>query len=387
MTRLKEVAYASTAGYTGLAFNIETPASAFAAQFAAEMGLSSADALALAVLARGATDYNEGGVLAAQLQPGSAHWANVAAAMAYIKRQCGLTSAFANNPGPLLFRNGGMFLRLGEAAASSSISRAAFLAELQALLAAWNAANIDDNPHQLGAPIFAASPSQASSGTAYAFGIYAAHADMALSDRRFVLATPSFVGEYQNDVIHQTSRGNALIGAYLGKWAAWWHQGKRCAPFVMTAATMISSTVCRVTFQMPPTGSAAQATLQFYSDANLPSLANQGFSYSDQSASGVTIASVALTAGSTNQIDITLSANPTGFLNPTISLGATRSPNGKTFWTTLNANVLSHNVADSDTRTVALPGLTGNAFGGGSQLPNFANHCDIVIGTTKQTAW
>jgi hypothetical protein len=238
-----------------------------------------------------------------------------------------------------------------------------------------------------------------------------AHEREALADRRFVLAGPSFMGRYQSDSVHQQSDGNALVGAYMGQWAAWWHQGKRTVPFVMMAASALSPAECdgkhygiRVTFAMPPTGSAAQKRLQFYADGKIPAFANYGFSYTDgdstfnyggPSASGITIAATPFLAtankhspGSANQIDIPLTSDPAKATNPTISLGAAITPNGVTVNGVANVHIFAHNVADSSTRSVALPGLAGKAFGeGGNKLVNFAAGCSIGLGQTLSPAW
>lgn len=293
-----------------------------------------------------------------------------------------------------------------------SVGNDGFLAELRELLAQWNAADIA-TPRS-GAPVFAAQPSSSNFTiiqAAYGFHIALAHVRAALADRRFVLAGPSFVGRYQSDCVHQQADGNAIVGAYLGQWAAWWHQGKRTTPFIMTASAVLPPAQCdgthygvRVTFAMPPTGSAAQQTLQLYTDKNIPAVANGGFCYTDgpmvfdyhaPAASGIMIAATPFLArantrapGAANQIDIPLSGDPAGARNPTISLGAGITPNGVTILGVPNAHLFVHNVADSSTRAVALPGLAGKAFGpDGNRLVNFASACAIQVGQTLAPAW
>jgi len=219
------------------------------------------------------------------------------------------------------------------------------------------------------------------------------------------------MGRYQSDAVHQQADGNALVGAYIGQWAAWWHQGKRTVPFIMTAASVLKPAECdgkhygvRVTFAMPPTGSAAQQTLQLYTDKKIPLFTNSGFTYTDgpvvfdhagAAASGIKIAAAPFLAtanthspGAANQVDIPLSGDPSGATNPTISLGAAITPNSVTVNGSPNVHIFAHNVADSSTRTLALPGLSGKAFGaGGIQLVNFASACAIGVGQTIAPAW
>jgi len=295
-----------------------------------------------------------------------------------------------------------------------SVGNDGFLAELQDMMTQWNAVDIATPRYKLGAPIFAAHPSSSNFTiieAEYGFHIALAHVREALADRRFVLAGPSFVGRYQGDAVHQQADGNAIVGAYIGQWAAWWYQGKRTVPFIMTAATVLTPEKCdgkhygvRVTFAMPPTGSAAQETLRFYTDKNIPAIVNYGFNYTDgpkifdyngPAASGITIAATPFLAGrntllpgAANQIDIPLSGNPAGAVNPTISLGAGITPNGVTIIDLPNAHIFVHNVADCSTRAVALPGLAGKAFGtDGNQLVNFASACSIRVGQTISPAW
>jgi hypothetical protein len=317
---------------------------------------------------------------------------------------------------------GNLVLTAASATASSgasdllqfSVGNDGFLAELREMVQCWNEADISEPRNPLGAPIFATHPSSSNftiGEATYGFHIALAHDREALADRRFVLAGPSFMGRYQSDSVHQQSDGNALAGAYMGQWAAWWHQGKRTAPFIMTAATALAPADCdgkhpgiRVTFAMPPTGSAAQQTLQFYTDSKIPPFANYGFTYTDgptvfnhagPSVSGITISARPFLAtanthkpGAANQIDIPLSGDPARATHPTISLGAAITPNGVAINGVLNVHVFAHNVADSSTRAVALPGLSGKAFGaGGNHLVNFASACSIELGQNLAPAW
>lgn len=295
-----------------------------------------------------------------------------------------------------------------------SIGQDGFLGELREMVELWNKVDIAEPRNALGTPIFAAHPSSANftvCEATYGFHIALAHVREALADRRFVLAGPSFMGRYQSDAVHQQADGNALVGAYIGQWAAWWYQGKRTVPFIMTAASVLKPTQCdgthygiRVTFAIPPTGSAAQQTLQFYTDSMIPKFSNYGFAYTDgvivfdhagASASGIKIAASPFLAttntnlpGAANQIDIPLSGDPSAATHPTISLGASITPNGVAVNGCNNIHIFAHNVADSSTHAVALPGLSGRAFGaGGNQLVNFASACAIEVGQTLVPAW
>jgi hypothetical protein len=326
-----------------------------------------------------------------------------------------------------------------------------FLAELRSIVAQFSASDISDAPNPGGVPIFAAMPSSQNFGANqryFQFAINAAHVTEALADRRMVVTGPSFVGPYQGDTVHGEPQQNAIVGAYQGKWAAWNLTGKRTPPFAMVSAQWIapgvtcggqSTNYCvRVTFQMPPSQpcvapgangmscasnvtAAQQQVLQLYSDSNLPSISNSGFCYLDgaypaggssfamfssstgacpSSSSGISISSVALTSGSTNQIDLVTntssSATVNGATNPTVTLGAYFTPNGVTIFGVPNAHLFAHNVANKDCTIPGNTALAGKAFknvvcdGVGTALNyliDFAAPSFIGVGQTLTTAW
>ena len=296
-----------------------------------------------------------------------------------------------------------------------------YLAELRSMVAQLSASDISDAPDPGGVPIFAALPSSSNFGgnqKFFQFAINAAYVTEALADRRMVVTGPSFMGTYQSDTVHQLPQGNAIVGAYQGKWAAWNRAGLRTPPFSMISAQRLGAGSVdgngahygvRVTFQMPPSppcvapgangqscasnvSTAQQQVLQFYSDSNIPAAANYGFCYLDgaypaggsqfamfssgttgsclPSASGIAIAATPILAtanshtagGQPNQIDIALTGDPSTATNPTITLGAYITPNGTTLFGVLNAHIFLHNVANKDCTTPANPGLSGAAF-------------------------
>ena len=306
-----------------------------------------------------------------------------------------------------------------------------YLAELKSMLAQITASDVSDAPTRGGVPIFSHVPSSTNFTPRelyYGFQVNAANGAAGLADRRFVVTGPSFAaGPYQSDGVHGLPRQNAMVGAYMGKWAAWYYLGYRTAPFVMTQASIIAPAACdgthyciRVSFLMPPsqpsgTATAAQQqTLQIYTDANIPSVTNAGFCYMDGAyaaggsnfpnycgtpASGITISSVALAnteGGANNQIDLRMSANPSSATNPTVSLGA-RSSSVTLFGS--GANVFVHNVANQDCTLAANAGIVSNSYGfpqplagcaggaGSKYLIDFAAPSFITVGQALSTAW
>ena len=311
---------------------------------------------------------------------------------------------------------------------------AGYLAELKSMVAMVSASDISDAPDPRGVPIFAHVPSSTSFGSGnpekiFGFQTFYANVTEGLADRRFVVTGPSFMGPYQlDDSLHNGPVGNALIGSYMGKWAGWYYLGRRTAPFAMISASMpnghSSPYVVRVTFQMPPSATSAEQTLQFYcsgcagsgsADSNIPAIANKGFCYLDgtyeaggtnflnftlqtgacaSSASGISISSVALTAGSKNQVDITMSGDPSLQTNPTITLGAFSLPNGVSVWGINETHIFIHNVADSDCTPVANTALIGKAYFNSAcgqsdarYLVDFADPSWIGVGQTLSVAW
>ena len=300
-----------------------------------------------------------------------------------------------------------------------------YKAELADVVARVNQSlDISDAPLPTGVPVIAAQPSTWAGVGAAVFGapVYSSFVDEALADPRFVLAGPSFMGQYQGDTIHQTPQGNALVGAYMGQWLAWHTEGKRTVPFIMTQATVIAPSSCdgthyclRVTFTTPPTATTPEKVLQFYTDSNIPAVPNYGFQYTDgtyvgrtsslfkcsqTAASGITIAAspqlatASLVPGSAQQIDIPMSANPTSATNGTVCLGGATTGNGQTFWGVANANLYGHNVADKSCHSVANTALQGKAFTnaacgtGSNYLINFAAQSMVGVNQSAlTTAW
>ena len=308
-----------------------------------------------------------------------------------------------------------------------------FLAELRSMVAQFTASDVSDAPNPAGVPLFAAAPSSTNFGSNqkyYQFAIDAAMTAEAFADRRFVVTGPSFVGTYQSDSVHQEPHGNAIVGAYMGKWAAWDLSGRRTPPFAMIKAERLTPSQMdgthygiRVTLQMPPSQQAGAVTpaqqqaLQFYADSNIPNwpAGNYGFCYTDgaypaggstffnycgASASGVAIASLPILAvnnsfspGAANQIDIPLSTDPNTATNATVSLGANTTPNGVSVWGLANVHLLYHQVANKDCTAVANPGLSGKAYAnamcgaGSNYLIDFAAPSFITLGQTVTTAW
>ena len=292
-----------------------------------------------------------------------------------------------------------------------------YKSELTDVVARFNQSfDISDAPLANGIPVVATQPSTWA-GAAADFGAatYSSFVDVALANPNLILSGASFMGQYQGDAIHQTSLGNALIGAYEGEWLAWHNAGKRTVPFIMTQAQIITSGQCdgthtcvRVTFETPPTTSPEQV-LQFYTDSNIPAVANYGFQYTDgalvgrtsslfkcpqAAASGITIAAspqlatTSIAPGTAQQIDIPMSSTPAGATNPTVCLGGAPSGNGKTFWGLANANIYAHNVADKSCHSVADTALAGNAFSnaacgaGANYLVNFAAQSMVTVGAS-----
>ncbi len=315
-----------------------------------------------------------------------------------------------------------------------------YLAELKSMVAQFTISDVSDAPNPVGVPIFSALPSSSNFGgneKLFMFAVNAANVMEAFADRRLVVTGPSFVGPYQSDAVHQEPQGNAIVGAYQGKWAAWNLSGKRTPPFAMIAAQRLgagsvdgngSHYGVRVTFQMPPSSAvgsvtaAQQQTLQFYTDSNIPSFTNYGFCYLDgayptggttfamwtpsstgtclASASGISItgspilatANSYTTGGLANQIDIPLTGDPGTATNPTITLGAMVTPNGVNIFGS-QTHLFAHNVANKDCTPVANSGLSGKAFAnstcgtGNNYLVDFASPSFIGIGQTLTTAW
>ncbi|ARN82159.1 hypothetical protein [Methylocystis bryophila] len=326
-----------------------------------------------------------------------------------------------------------------------------YLAELKSMVAQFTASDVSDAPDPAGVPIFAPAPSSSNWGSNqkfFQFVVDAAMVTEALADRRFVATGPSFVGTYQSDSVHQEPQGNAIVGAYMGKWASWYRAGIRTPPFAMIQATRLTPSQMdgthygvRVTFQMPPSQpcvapgangmscasnvtAAQQQALQFFTDSNIPSFylggttsgtKSYGFCYTDgaypaggstffnycaASASTITIASAPILSvnntnlpGAANQIDIPLSGDPNTATNPTVSLGAQAQGNGVTIWGAANVHLFAHNVANKDCTVVANAGLSGNAYAnplcgsGSNYLIDFASPSFIGVGQTLTPAW
>ncbi len=327
---------------------------------------------------------------------------------------------------------------------------AGYLATLQSIVAQLTASDVSDAPNPAGVPIFATAPSSTNFTAAqgqFQFVVNAAMVTEALADRRYVHAGPGFIGKFQSDSVHQEPHGNAMAGAYMGKWAAWTLTGKRTPPFAMISAQRLgpgsvdgngSHYGVRVTFQMPPSqpcvapgangqscasnvSAAQQQVLQFYSDGDIPlwTGGNYGFCYTDgaypaggstffkycgAAASGISIASLPILAtsnsytagGQPNQIDIALTGDPNTASNPTISLGAASTGNGITIWGVANVHLYLHNVANKDCTIPGNSALSGNAYknavcdGVGTALNyliDFAAPSFIGVGQTLTTAW
>jgi hypothetical protein len=318
-----------------------------------------------------------------------------------------------------------------------------YQAELKSMLAQFTASDVSDAPSPGGVPIFAQIPSSTKFGTPFTgkvFGhlVSAANAVVGLADRRMVVTGPAFeCGPYQSDAVHGEPQHNAMCGAYMGKWAGWYYQGYRTAPFMMTSAQWLApgSTSCsatyyciRVTFQMPPSPAqnsatvATQQTLQLYTDSNIPNLTNSGFCYMDgtyptggsvfykwsggtggcaTSSSTTSITSVGLASahgGNANQIDLVTNATSlSGITNPTVGLGMAWAPGTSNFWGAGNAYLMGHNVANQDCTKVANTGLSGDGFpntncnggtGGNNYLIDFADPGFVTVGAAPlTTAW
>ncbi len=264
----------------------------------------------------------------------------------------------------------------------------------------------------------------------------------ALADKRFILAGGSYPAEYI-DSVHNSSRGNALLGAYMGKWLKWWKAGRRTVPFIMTQAVTIAPNAAncdathyciRVFFQMPPTDTPAEAVIQSYcasgcttTDSNIPALNNSsnywGFYYTDSqgstdgripgpnsslwncsaaAGSGITIASAKLAAsetnpGPTNAIDLVTSStaiDPATQANPTVCYGGWQAV-GKSYWGgAANQYQLAGNIADRACDQPTNTALLGQAFKnaacgtGNNFLPDFAAQSVVMIGAAALApAW
>ena len=318
---MKETPFISNVGAGTPSVYTETPCSTFAEQFNYLMNLPNTSAIAIADGARGSADWN---TVSPYLRPGATQWTNLMGGLAYLKQQIQYNSGnMVNNPGSLPYLQAGMILKLGETAAGQNVSAQNYASttntssEMNQLVNMWQLADISDTPLSGGSPVFAQAQTPAGGqgfGSAnQVFQISQSIGQYALQQRLFVCCGPCFPYPYQSDQVHPNPLASQFNGAQLGKWAAWWHQGKKCYPFIMQSVQMVSSAVAEITFFNP-----TSTSLQFYSNSVFPSLAaiNQGFSYLDKNASGITITNVALATNNSissfgnNVIHITLSANP-----------------------------------------------------------------------------
>ena len=315
-----------------------------------------------------------------------------------------------------------------------------WMSAMRAMKAFLTAEDVSDAPDPRGVPVFATVPSSSQFGTPVTggwvgFNTYRALGDLSLADRNFVTVGPSYMCRYQIDHIHPYPCQSALVGAYEGKWAAWWQTGRRTAPFVMTNAQRLTPSQMdgahygiRVTFQMPPSATTPEKALAFYSDSNIPQIANYGFCYLDgtyeaggsnfltwtnassnpscaSSASGIGIydngtqtSPILATTnsrlpGAANQIDIPLTGDPGAQTNPKISYAAQGPTSGQAVFGDGGTNLFMGNVVNSDCTAVANSYLSGLAFpnaacgAGNNYLIDFAIPSEIGLYQTKQVQW
>lgn len=326
----------------------ETPCSGFAAQYM--KGADPSQRFLIDIHGRGGAPWSaqaaiNNGSSAVYIAPGSAHFANGQA----LQR---LGRKYVEAAGWDYFRAGLLdFHGEADASTASGTTAAQYTQFQKDKLAAYNGLSKTPSRFHRSKRMYTRQASE-TAGTGYAnsFAIACANAQAALDEPRIICFSAAYPYPYCGDAVHQSNVGNRALGEMGGKWARRVEkEGFVHKPFLFTSAKMVSSTVCRLTFNVP-VGALVLDTTTFTLRTNY------GFEYSDGSSSGITITGVALTSGSTNQVDITLSGNPLAQTAPVIAYAKTSKVSG---WSgTLLGNGAYGNLRDGDAEVGVLSGAT-----------------------------
>jgi hypothetical protein len=289
----------------------ETVCSGFAAQYLS--GQASTEKIVLDVHARGAAPYANpapGTGSVTWLAPGSLHFANGVIFQELVRKYVEAASG--------AYRYAGTLCIHGEADAAAGTSRAAYLADLQAWIAAYNSqARHASALHRAQRMFLAQMANLQYSGSSLqnCLNIALAQLDAHKLHAGLFLIGPSYMFPVIDDT-HLTAAGNRWHGEYFGKVARRViKEGSAWEPVYPKSWTRAGA-VLNVKFNVPV------APLVF--DTSVVSDPGQGgFSYADDSASGITVTGVAVAADGVS-VNVTLSG--TGFgTNPRFRIAGTQT--------------------------------------------------------------